>query len=164
MNLLRTILAALALSLAAIAPATAQDFQKGVEAAQQGDFATALREWRPLAHRGDMVAQFNLGHMYNLGLGVPKDDNEAVRWYRLSAEQGDAAAHTVLGAMYQFGEGVPEDLVAAYMWFNLAAAQGFEEAKKNKDIVAGQMTREQIAEAQSRAARCLASGYKDCDS
>ena len=25
------------------------DFQKGLDAAQNGDFATALREWKPLA-------------------------------------------------------------------------------------------------------------------
>jgi hypothetical protein len=28
------------------------DFQKGLTAAQRGDFATALREWKPLAERG----------------------------------------------------------------------------------------------------------------
>ena len=29
--------------------ALAQDFQKGLAAAQEGDYATALQEWRPLA-------------------------------------------------------------------------------------------------------------------
>jgi hypothetical protein len=28
------------------------DFQKGLTAAQSGDFATALREWTPLAKQG----------------------------------------------------------------------------------------------------------------
>ena len=27
------------------------DFQKGLNAAQKGDFATALREWKPLAEK-----------------------------------------------------------------------------------------------------------------
>ena len=48
----------------------AQDFQKGFEAAQKGDFATALREWRPLAEQGNAVAQSNLGAMYHEGQGV----------------------------------------------------------------------------------------------
>ena len=30
----------------------AQDFDKGLAAAQSGDFATALKEWRPLAEQG----------------------------------------------------------------------------------------------------------------
>ena len=28
-------------------------FQKGLDAYQRGDYATALREWKPLAERGD---------------------------------------------------------------------------------------------------------------
>jgi uncharacterized protein len=30
----------------------AQDFDKGLAAAQSGDYATALKEWRPLAEQG----------------------------------------------------------------------------------------------------------------
>ena len=47
----------------------AADFQKGVEAFQKGDYATALREWRPLAEQGLAAAQFNLGVMYT-GRGI----------------------------------------------------------------------------------------------
>ena len=36
------------------------DFQKGLTAAQSGDFATALREWTPLAKQGDTRAQTEL--------------------------------------------------------------------------------------------------------
>ena len=42
----------------------AQDFDAGLEAANRGDFAAALKEWRPLAEAGDALAQFNLGNMY----------------------------------------------------------------------------------------------------
>ena len=42
------------------APISAQDFQKGLEAAQSGDFATALKEWKPLSEQGDADAQYNL--------------------------------------------------------------------------------------------------------
>ena len=45
-------------------PVVAQDFQKGLAAAQAGDFATALQEWTPLAEAGDAAAQYNLGIMY----------------------------------------------------------------------------------------------------
>ena len=68
------------------------DFQKGMDAAQTGDFATALREWKPLAEQGHANAQFNLGMMYTIGRGVPQDDKTAAKWYRLAAEQGHADA------------------------------------------------------------------------
>ena len=44
-------------------PAIAQDFDKGLAAAQRGDYAAALQEWRPLAERGNVDAQFNLDWM-----------------------------------------------------------------------------------------------------
>jgi uncharacterized protein len=95
---LRPILIALALSLAAITPpASAQE--KGGEAHQRGDYAAALREWRPLAEQGLDAAQYNLGFMYANGRGVPEDHAEAVRWYRKAAEQGHAGAQHILGNM-----------------------------------------------------------------
>jgi hypothetical protein len=76
------------------------DFNKGLTAAQSGDFATALKEWKPLAEKGDVDAQTNLGLMYQNGWGVPQDDKEAVRWYTLAAEQEHAKAQYNLGVMY----------------------------------------------------------------
>ena len=82
---------------------------------------------------------------------MPPDAAEAVRWYRLAAEQGNANAQSNLGVMYADGRGVPQDYVSAHMWFNLAAATGDENARKDRELVAASMTREQIAEAQARA-------------
>ena len=61
------------------------DFQKGVEAYNKGDFATALKEWTPLAEHGNVKAQYNLGLMYDMGKGVLQDYKEAARWYQLAA-------------------------------------------------------------------------------
>ena len=58
---LRAGLVGLALLLAV--PAAGQDFQKGFEAYNNGGYATALREWRPLAEAGDAYAQFNLAQL-----------------------------------------------------------------------------------------------------
>ncbi len=40
------------------------DFQKGLDAANRGDFATAVKEWKPLAEQGNLKAQSELGTMY----------------------------------------------------------------------------------------------------
>ena len=74
-------------TLGLTAPAWA-GFDEAVAAYQRGDYATAIRELRPLAEQGDADAQFNLGTMYGIGLGVPQDFAKAVKWYRKAAEQG----------------------------------------------------------------------------
>ena len=112
------------------------------------DAATVVTWYSKAAEQGYADAQFSLGLMYARGEGVPKDAATAVTWYRKAAEQGDAKPQSNLGAMYAKGEGVPKDYVQAYMWRNLAAAQGDEIAKKGRDALEPDMTREQIAEAQ----------------
>ena len=44
----------------------------------KGELATPLKEWRPLAEKGDARAQYHLGLMYENGEGVPQDDEKAV--------------------------------------------------------------------------------------
>ena len=156
--LIASLLAALSMSMAIAGP-----FEDGLVAYDRKDYATALKLWRPLAAQGNADAQFNLGSMYGGGRGVTQDYIEAVRWYKLAAAQGHVAAMYYLGMMYGRGLGVPQDYLRAHLWSNLAAAKGHEKAAKNRDIAAGKMTPQQIAEAQKMARECLAGGYKKCD-
>ncbi len=110
-------------TLGLTAPAGA-GFDEGWAAYQRGDYATALREWRPLAEQGNAKAQRNLGRMYRTGRGVSQDYAEAVKWYRKAAEQGFAFAQNSLGSMYERGQGVPQDYAQAVRWYRKAAAQG----------------------------------------
>lgn len=106
-----------------VVPAWA-DFQTGMDANNRGDYATALREWRPLAEQGEALAQYNLGVLYRKGRGVPQDDVQARQWYAKAAAQGQAKAQFNLGTLYFNGEGVPKDYQQALRWFSLAADQG----------------------------------------
>ena len=138
------------------------DFQKGLDAAKKEDYATALKEWTPLAEQGLAEAQFNLGLTYRLGRGVSQDYHTAVKWYLLSAEQGTYRAQNNLGLMYTKGDGVSQDYIRAHMWFNLAAAGGNKNGTESRDRVATNMTAEQIGKAQKMARECQARNYKDC--
>ena len=81
------------------APRVVDDLKKSVDelkrgtaalkAYEQGDYATAHKEWLALAQGGDAFAQYALGGMYQHGQGVPQDYKEAVKWYRLAAEHGN---------------------------------------------------------------------------
>ena len=100
---------------------------EGWAAYRRGDYATALRELRPLAEQGHAKAQFILGHIYaEEGGGVPK----ALQWWRKAAEGGYAKAQNFLGVMYGFGLWVPQDYTKAVKWFRKAAEQGDVSAQK----------------------------------
>ena len=68
--------------------AFAQDFDKGLEAHEAGDYATALQEWRPLAEQGNARVQTLLGIMYFRGEGVLQDNVLAHMWLNLAAANG----------------------------------------------------------------------------
>ena len=85
------------------APISAQDFDRGVAAYNNGDYATALKEWKPLADAGSISAKANLGLMYANGRGVPQDYKEAVKWFKLAAEQGSPKAINYTGVLYDGG-------------------------------------------------------------
>jgi uncharacterized protein len=122
-----TIALATVLSLA-FTQVTAQDFDKGIEAYNAGDYATAHNEWKPLAEQGNAKAQYKLGIMHYSGKGVPQDYAEAVKWFRLSAEQGNAGAQHNLGYMY---DTFRYDYAEALKWYRLAAEQGYARAQNN---------------------------------
>ena len=70
--------------------------------------------------------------MYADGLGLPKDEAEAVKWYRMAAEQGQANAQDNLGFAYAKGLGVPKDEAKAVKWCRMAAEQGGSTRKPDR--------------------------------
>ena len=82
----------LILFVCAAGPAVAGPFEDGVAAHDKGDYAAALRLWRPIAEQGDASAQYNLGQMYRNGQGVPQDYIQAHMWFNLATAQNDANA------------------------------------------------------------------------
>jgi len=123
-------LAGLLLALAVALPAQA-DFEAGVAAARTGDYATALREWQPVAEGGNRDAQFNLGLLYENGFGVAADAAEAARWYRRAAEQNDRTAQAYLAEMYANGVGVGRNDIEALRWYRAAAERGHAASQYN---------------------------------
>ena len=71
-------------TLGLTAPAWA-GLDEGVAAYDRGDYAAALREFRPLAEQGNAKAQKYLGLIYVGDLGVPQDYVQAHMWLDLAA-------------------------------------------------------------------------------
>ena len=101
MRKLATLCLTLAVVLGSVGVSESADYQNGLTAYGSGDYATALREWTPLAEQGDASAQYKLGWMYDNGIGVSQDYKTAVKWYRLAAKQGDAFAQYLLYELQQ---------------------------------------------------------------
>jgi TPR repeat protein len=131
--------------------AAAADFNTGLDAYQKKDYAAAVKEWRPLAEKGDAPSQFNLGLMYVDGLGVPQDYSQAVRWFERSAQQDYPKAQLNLGILYRDGKGVKRDYVQAYMWLNLCAAKGEAKCVAKRDELAQKLKPKQLTTAQRLA-------------
>jgi uncharacterized protein len=162
-TLLTTLCLTIAVLLGSAGVSFSADFQKGLDAYKKKDYATALREWTPLAEQGNAGVQYNLGNMYRQGLGVPQNYKTALKWYRLAAKQGVATAQSNLGVMYGMGTGVLQDYVLSHMWFNIASISGeSKSASENRDIIAKQMTPSQIETAQKLARECVRKKYKGC--
>jgi hypothetical protein len=113
MRAVNAIFAALTLVLAAVGPVAAGEFEDAGAAFDRGDYATAVRLFRPLADQGDAAAQQRLGLMYEGGLGVPEDYAVAAMWFRRAAGQGLKTAQWDLGLMYETGSGVQQTYVQA---------------------------------------------------
>jgi len=123
-SLTRSLLLALALTTGAWVPVQAQTFEESAAAYRSKDYRTAFSGFQKLADQGEAIAQFYLGFMYDIGLGMLKDDQQAAAWYRKAAEQGYVDAQTKMGEMYREGRGVSKDDQQAAAWYRKAAGQG----------------------------------------
>ena len=121
------------------------------------DASESVRGLRAAAEKGDVVAEFLLGHAYQLGLGIPKDMSETARWYALAgqshsgdgiadfsqafeayrkrAEQGEENAELYLGLAYDLGQDLPRNVTEAARWYRKAAAQGSGSAASNLGVL-----------------------------
>ncbi len=111
------------------------DLQKGLDAYQSRDYATALRECKPLADQENATPQSMLGKMNEYGRGLPQDNEIAIKWYTLSAEQGNAEAQNNLGLVHQYGRSIPHNNEIAAKWYELAANQEFADAQYNLGLM-----------------------------
>jgi hypothetical protein len=129
--------AAALLALSAIlfcSPAVA-GLSEGYDALARKDYARAMKEYRPLAERGNAEAQYRVGRMYEFGQGVSQDKAQGIAWIRKAAAQNHADAQQELGFIYATGDGVKQDDVQAVAWFRKAAMQGDATAQYNLGLL-----------------------------
>ncbi len=100
------------------------NFEAGIAAYQANDLPLAYKSFLAAAKEGHADSQFNVALMYEQGIGVGKDEKEAIVWYGKAASQGNAAAQFNLGVLYENGRGTKIDFAKANEWYRKASVQG----------------------------------------
>ncbi|MBE9557111.1 MAG: sel1 repeat family protein [Proteobacteria bacterium] len=99
------------------------------------------------AKAGKPRAQFMVGRMYMTGDGLPRGMDNAFDWLEKAANTGLTEAQYDLGLLYaQAG-----NRARAYFWFRLLAARGYPGAAQNAALLAKNLGKAEIEEADSRA-------------
>ena len=111
------------------APETAQpqgqaDFEAGMLACKERDYAGALEALLRAAETGHREAQFLCGQLYQRGLTAEADEKRALAWYKRSAKLGFLPAQMACAAMYEGGNGTAMNMKRALYWYEQAAKQG----------------------------------------
>ncbi|RFC65521.1 sel1 repeat family protein [Fulvimarina endophytica] len=88
---------------------------------QRGYYLTAKALAEPLAKLGDPAAQALLGDLYQNGLGVTPDVDEAARWFEAAAKSGDHTAELNFAMLLLSGTGVARDEARALKLLKSAA-------------------------------------------
>ncbi len=99
-------------------------FESGLKAADVNNMPLAFKDFLVAAKAGHVYAQYNVGLMYEQGLGISKNAKEAVYWYKESAMQGNSAAQFNLGVCFENGFGTTVDFEKANEWYRKASVQG----------------------------------------
>lgn len=77
------------------------------------------------AAKNDNFDQYLLGHCYQFGIGVDRNEYAAIQCYEKSAKQNNPFAQHALGGCYWLGQGVRQDDQTAIALFMAAASQDF---------------------------------------
>jgi uncharacterized protein len=133
----KLLLLSIACTLAVLAAAHAQSrgTLAGMDAYNNGDYATAYQRLREAADAGDPEGLVNLGYLYARGQGVRANQAEALRLYELSAKAGSSEGMNALGFKYRYGTGVSIDAKRAAYWFCEGVLRGNPRSMNNLAIM-----------------------------
>lgn len=88
-----------------------------------GEHAKAAALYEQLARAGDMTAQARLAWLYEAGLGVPQNLQEAASRFEQAAIGGVADAQYAMAVILRTGRGRPQNADASLQWLRKAANQ-----------------------------------------
>jgi len=132
---------------------------RGYAEFKMGHYASAKRIWEALDDRNFSESGFDLGILYEDGLGVPRDIDRALTYYRRSAMLGSPKAMFRLGVLYWLGApGVPIQREEGRRFLSMSAAAGDADAQR---YLASESSPLNVNDPVLRADQALAGGHLD---
>uniref|UniRef100_A0AC34FM28 MYND-type domain-containing protein n=1 Tax=Panagrolaimus sp. ES5 TaxID=591445 RepID=A0AC34FM28_9BILA len=118
------------------------------EAYRHGDgveknLVKAFELYSKAAEKGNSNAMYNLGEMYNYGVGVKRDYEKSMYWLLKAANStslympgtGISEAQHAIGVKYSEGTGVEKDYKKAAEWYEKAMKNGSSKAANNLGLL-----------------------------
>lgn len=102
---------------------------EGMAAYERGDYETALKEWQPLAERGNSVAAIRIGRMVWSNRIAPKDVRKIAGWLVKIAKNGTPADKREVGELFLNRSSPLHDRQLAIYWLHEAALEGDAESQ-----------------------------------
>lgn len=105
------------------------EFQMGLQNVLAGNYETAASHFKLSTCHQNIKATFNLGLLYENGLGVKKDMKSAMKLYEVASKKGHPKAIFNLGVFYAQGlGGIEKNFQQAKKLFEQASALGNTDA------------------------------------
>ncbi len=147
-----------------------EEFSNALSEFENEDYEKSVSLFEELAHQGNRAAQYNLGIVYETGVGDLRDDHRAEDWYRKAAENGLPEAQFCLAAIlaadymqqaedYGYNPEIgnttlnerEQKFLEAYKWLLIAKQAKHRDASSALRRLRKNMTKSQIEEAQRMA-------------
>jgi len=115
---------------------------------EYGSDESIVQDWYiESAWDGDVDAQYNLGYLFETGLGVQIDKNRAIQWYSEAAKRQHKDAQFRLGLMLISSESENRDVTSGKFWLKAAAENGNEIATAIVNSLFGELDEKAIIQA-----------------
>ena len=111
------------------------NFSQAQTAFENRDYVYSFRLLKPLAENGHVQAQYLLATLYDIGLGIKKNELLSFYWYKKAAKAGIGIAQHNLAVAYAQGNGVNADVLKAITWWERAAKAGNTDSQYNLGII-----------------------------
>ncbi len=105
-----------------VKPKETENFQNATRYYESKSYDEAFKKFKQEANGGDVASMKYLAIMYFNGLGISKDENNALIWAKKAVEYGDAGAMQLLGEFY--ANSSQKDITKSIEWNTKAAALG----------------------------------------
>lgn len=106
--------------------------QEATDAIREEDYTFAIKELNRLIDaEQNEEARYQLGRLYENGLGVEQDSDKAFGLYKISAEKGNENSALKLGNTFYLGRGVEKNYADALKWYKISAQKGNYAAQYN---------------------------------